>query len=98
MRRFPALPQVPTFAEGGLPKFEAKTTYGILARARTPKEIVNKLASEIATSLRTPDFKEKLAGQGVEPFILAPDQFAALIRSDTATFAKVIKAANIKLE
>jgi tripartite-type tricarboxylate transporter receptor subunit TctC len=96
--RFPALPQVPTFAEGGLPKFEAKTSYGILARARTPKEIVNKLASEIATILRTPDFKEKLAGQGVEPFILAPDQFAALIRSDTATFAKVIKAANIKLE
>lgn len=89
---------MPTFAESGLPKFEAKTTYGILARARTPKEIVNKLASEIATILRTPDFKEKLAGQGVEPFILAPDQFAALIRSDTATFAKVIKAANIKLE
>ena len=96
--RFPALPQVPTFAEGGLPKFEAKTSYGILAAARTPKEIVNKLASEIARSQRAPDFREKLAGQGVEPYILGPDQFAALIRSDTERFAKVIKAANIKLE
>ena len=70
----------------------------ILAPARTPKEIVGKLASEIAAIERTPDFKEKLDGQGVEPFILMPDQFAALIRADTARFAKVIKAANIKLE
>jgi len=96
--RFPALPQVPTFAEGGLPNFDAKTIYGILAPARTPKEIVGKLASEIAAIERTPDFKEKLGAQGVEPFILTPAQFAALIRTDMARYAKVIKAANIKLE
>jgi tripartite-type tricarboxylate transporter receptor subunit TctC len=96
--RFPPLPQVPTFAEGGLPNFDAKTTYGILAAARTPKAIVDKLASEIARIQRTPDFRDKLASQGVEAFILAPEQFAAYIRSDIARFAKVIKAANIKLE
>jgi tripartite-type tricarboxylate transporter receptor subunit TctC len=96
--RFPALPQVPTFAESGLPKLEAKVVYGILAAAHTPREIVSKLASEIARIQRTSDFRDKLAGQGVEPFILGPDELAALIRSDMAKYAKVIKAANIKLE
>jgi tripartite-type tricarboxylate transporter receptor subunit TctC len=96
--RFPALPQVPTFAEGGLPGFEAKVVYGILAAARTPSDIVNRLANEIARIQRIPDFKEKLAAQGVEPYILGPEQFAALLRSDMAKYAKIIKIANIKLE
>jgi tripartite-type tricarboxylate transporter receptor subunit TctC len=96
--RFRALPQVPTFAEGGLPGFEAKVIYGILAPARTPKEIINKVANEIARIQRMPDFKEKLASQGVEPFVLGPEQFAALIRSDMAKYANIIKTANIKLE
>ncbi len=96
--RFPALPQVPTFAEGGLPGFEAKVVYGILAAARTPKDIVDKLAGEIARIQRIPDFKEKLASQGVEPYILGPDKFAALLRSDMAKYARIIKVANIKLE
>ena len=96
--RSPVLPQVPTFAEGGMPKFEAKATYGILAAAHTPRELVNRLASEIAAIQRTPDFDEKLAGQGVRPFVLTPEQFAALIKSDMATYARIIKAANIKFE
>jgi tripartite-type tricarboxylate transporter receptor subunit TctC len=81
-----------------LPKLEAKVIYGILAAARTPREIVNKLASEIAKIQRMPDFREKLATQGVEPLVMGPDQFAALIKSDMAKYAKVIKTANIKLE
>jgi tripartite-type tricarboxylate transporter receptor subunit TctC len=96
--RYPALPQVPTFAEGGMPGIEAKVIYGVLAAARTPREIVNKLANEIARIQRMPDFKEKLATQSVDPLILGPDQFAALIKSEMAKYAKIIKAANIKLE
>lgn len=96
--RFSALPQVPTFAEGGLPGVEAKIIYGILAPARTPKEIINKLASDIARIQRIPEFKEKLASQSVEPFILEPDQFAALIKSEIVKYAKIIKTANIKLD
>ncbi len=96
--RLPVLPQVPTFAEGGLPGFDAKSCYGILAAARTPKDIVNKLASEIAKIQRMPDFKDKLASQGVEPYILGPDQFAALLKSDMAMYANIIKTANIKLD
>ena len=96
--RFAALPQVPTFAEGGMPGVEAKVVYGILAAARTPREIVDKLANEIARIQRMPEFKDKLAAQGVEPFILGADPFAALIRNDLAKYAKIIKTANIKLE
>ena len=96
--RYPALPQVPTFAEGGLPKFEAKVIYGVLAPARTPRDTVNRLAGEIAKIQRMPDFREKLASQSVEPLVMGPDQLAALIKADMAKYAKVIKAANIKLE
>ncbi len=96
--RFPALPQVPTFAESGLPGVEAKVIYGILAPARTPKQVVSKLAGDIARIQRTPEFNDKLASQGVDAFTLGPEQFADLIRADMAKYAKVIKAANIKLE
>ena len=52
----------------------------------------------IARVQRMPDFKEKLASQGVEPYILGPDQFAAMIKSDMAMYANIIKSANIKLD
>ena len=96
--RFPALPQVPTFAESGLPGVEAKVVYGILAPAGTPKSIVERLAAEIAAIQRTAEFKEKLAVQGVEAYTLEPEQFAATIKSDMANYARIIKTANIKLE
>jgi tripartite-type tricarboxylate transporter receptor subunit TctC len=96
--RFPGLPQVPTFAESGLPGVEAKVVYGILAPAGTPKKTVEKLAAEIAGIQRIAEFKEKLAAQGVEAYTLGPEQFAATIKSDMATNVKIIKAANIKIE
>jgi len=97
-KRYRALPQVPTFAESGLPGFEAKVVYGILGPARMPKEILDKLSGEIARILRTPAFQEKLFIQGVEPFILNPDQFAAMMRADLTRYDKVIKTANISLQ
>jgi len=96
--RSPVLPQVPTFAEAGLAGFEMKTWYGILAPAGTPREIISKLATEITKMLNTSDLKEQLASQGVEPFISTPEQFAALMKADMAKFARVVKAANIRIE
>ena len=96
--RTPALPDVPTFAEAGLPGFDAGTWAGILAPAATPKEIVNKLSSEIAAIMKLPDIREQLTAQGLEPFVTTPEQFAALIRADTERFGRIIKAANIKME
>ena len=96
--RLPALPQVPTYTEAGLPGFKVKVWTGIFAPAGTPKEIVEKLSAEINRFLATPDFREKLAGLALDPFISTPEQFAALLKTDTSDFVKVIKAANIKLD
>ncbi len=96
--RFPPLPQVPTFAESGMPEIEAKVTYGVVAPAHTPPEVVKQLADDIARIQRMSDFKQKLASQGVEPFILGPGEFSALIKTNRANYGKIIKAASITLK
>ncbi len=96
--RSPVLPQVPTFIEAGLPDFEVGFWQGVLAPAGTPKAIIDKLSNEIGKILATPEFREKLISQGAEPFITTPEQFGALMKADMAKYAKVIKAANIRLE
>ena len=96
--RLPALPQVPTFTEAGLPGFEVKGWYGVLAPAVTPKLIIDKLATEIAKILVMSDIKEKIVGLGMDPFISTPDQLAALMKADMAKWVNVIKTANIKVE
>jgi len=96
--RLALLPQVPTFAEAGLPGYDISGWYWIVAPARTPKAVVDKLSNEIAAILVMPDIQQNLAKQGIEPVISTPEQFAALIRSEIARYAKIIKTANIKLE
>ena len=96
--RLSILPDLPTFAEQGLPGYSVKNWFGVVVPPRTPRPIIDKLAGEIMRSQALPDFKERLAEQGVEPFVNGPDQFAALIKTEFVKYAKVIKAANIKLE
>ena len=97
-KRLAALTQMPTFAEAGLPNFEAKFWHGILAPVDTPKPIVDKLSAEIAKILVMPEVKDKLAVQGMDIFVSTPERFGALLRADAAKYASVIKASNIKLE
>ena len=97
-QRAPAVPNLPTFAEGGVPGFEARGWYGVLAPAATPKPIVEKVAAVIAAALATADIKTRLNGLGVDPFISTPEQFQALMKADTAKWLKVLKSGNIKLE
>lgn len=96
--RSPALPEVPTFREAGLPGFEAKFWFGVLAPAGTPRDIVQKLSAEIAKSLAAPEVRGNLAAQGLDPFVSTPDQMASLMKADFARYEKVIKAANIKAD
>ena len=96
--RFPSLPLVPTFAEAGVPSLDMRFWYGFLAPVSTSKEVVNKLSIEIAEIMAIPDLKKKLSEQGLAPYISTPDEFAALLKSDMANYAKIIKTANIKLE
>jgi tripartite-type tricarboxylate transporter receptor subunit TctC len=96
--RLSILPQLPTFAEQGLPGYSVNNWFGVVVPARTPKEIIHKLAGEIGRIQADPDFKEKLAVQGVEPFVNGPQQLATLIKTESVKYDKIIKAANIKLE
>jgi tripartite-type tricarboxylate transporter receptor subunit TctC len=96
--RLTALPQMPTFAEAGLPGFDVKTWAGVLAPAGTPKPIVDKLSAEIGAMLARPEVKERLDGLGMAIMISTPDQFGALIKSDMTTYLKVIKTANIRID
>jgi tripartite-type tricarboxylate transporter receptor subunit TctC len=96
--RLLALPQTPTFSEAGLPGFHITSWYGILTTAGTPRPIVDKLSTEVARYLALPDLKEKLLAQGMNALVASPDQFASMMKTDTAKYAKVIKAANIKAD
>lgn len=96
--RLAALPQVPTFREAGLAGIDVNAWWGLLAPAGTPKAIVDKLSAEVAGILALPDTKEKAAAQGLDPFITTAEQMAAQMKLDSAKYARIIKAANIKLD
>jgi tripartite-type tricarboxylate transporter receptor subunit TctC len=96
-KRLSALPDVPTFTEAGMPGVEMKQWYGVVAPANLPKEIANKLAAEISKIASSADFKEKLALQGMDSYIVTTDQLGAVMRSESVKFTKIIKDANIKI-
>lgn len=98
LKRSPAMPQLPTVAESGLPGFEVSVWFGVLAPAGTPREIVNKLNGAIVKSLQNPDVRERLAGQGAEPIGNTPEQFTAQMQRDLVKWAKVVKDSGAKLD
>lgn len=95
-RRSPAAPDLPSMAEAGLAGYDERTWNGLLAPARTPPAIVNKLSAEVAALLKSPETRERLAAQGAEPGGNRPAQFAAIIKSEIAKWAKVVREAGIK--
>jgi tripartite-type tricarboxylate transporter receptor subunit TctC len=97
-KRSPALPNLPTMAEAGVPGFEAATWNGLIAPAATPKDIVAKLNADIVKVLNMPDTRAKLASNGLEPIGDTPAAFSAHISNEIARWGKVVKAARIKAE
>jgi tripartite-type tricarboxylate transporter receptor subunit TctC len=94
--RSPALPDVPTVAESGFPGFEANGWLGILVPNGTPPEVIAKLNGEIAKVMQSPEMKKQLLAQGVEARVSTPEQFGALIRSESVKWGKIIADAGIK--
>ena len=87
---------MPTISESGVPGFEAKSWFGLVAPAGTPPDIIKKINQDVAKVLTDKAFaKEYLAAQGLEPIHGTPEQFAAFIRSETIKWGKVVKDAKI---
>ncbi len=97
-KRSSALPNVPTIAESGLPGFDYNLWIGMYAPAGTPPEIVDKINADVAKVLATPDMKERLAALGAEPLVMSPAEFRKFMRDEMDDSAKVVKAANIKIQ
>jgi tripartite-type tricarboxylate transporter receptor subunit TctC len=96
-KRSPQIPELRTMEELGFPGFDATAWFGLLAPAGTPAPIIDKLHKETVRLLALPDVKGKLESLGVQLVGSTPAEFAALIRSETPHWAKVIKDAGIKL-
>ncbi len=96
--RLPPLPHVPTFSEAGLPGYGLTSVNGIIAPARTPRQVIGKISSEVTAILAMPDTLEFLAKQGAEPLVSTPEQTTALIKEELARYAKIIKGAGIKYQ
>lgn len=96
-QRVRALPNVPTFAEAGLPEYKASSWNGLLVPARTPRPLIQKISNDIAKALAAPELREKLSSQGAEPGHAGPDEFAEMIKGDIARYAKVIKDSGFQM-
>ena len=98
LKRSTVTPELPTVAESGLPGFEVNVWFGVLAPAGTPREVVERLNRILVKALQSNDVRERLSSQGAEPIGNTPEQFTAQMKSDLVKWAKVVKAADIKIE
>ncbi len=99
LTRSPAMPDLPTIAESGLPGFDLTTWFGLMVPAGTPPEIVAKLNAEVVRALNATDMRERLEKMGAEPPANnTPEHFAAFIRVEAAKYAKVVKESGAKVD
>jgi tripartite-type tricarboxylate transporter receptor subunit TctC len=97
-KRFPPLPDLPTVAESGYPKFESLAWNGVLVPAGTPKPVIARLNAEINAILKQPDVAQKLSAAGFDLIGGTPEDFGALIRAESDKWAPVIKSAGIRID
>ena len=97
-KRSLAAPEVPTIAESGVPGYDHGPWNGMLAPARTPKPVIARLNAEAARIVHAPEVKNVLSHEGAEPVGNSSDEFAAIIKAETAKWAKVIKATGMKAD
>jgi tripartite-type tricarboxylate transporter receptor subunit TctC len=97
--RLPAFPEIPTAEEAGLAGYQVITWYGVFAPAGTAPAVVNRLHADLVKAMQTPDVKAKLEGIGADGTISrSPEEFAALVRADTARYAKIVKDIGLKID
>lgn len=98
LKRSPKLPDVPTVAEQGFPGFESLTWNGLMAPAKTPQEIIDRLAAATAKAVRDPAVVQRFASYGVDPIGNTPAEFAAEIKKDIPLWAEAVRISGAKLD
>ena len=96
-KRSSVLPEVPTMIELGVPGFEVSSWYGLLAPAKTPKPIIDRLQKEVAIVLALPEIRDFYIKSGFEPVANTSEEFSQQIKADLARWKKVVKDANIQM-
>jgi tripartite-type tricarboxylate transporter receptor subunit TctC len=97
--RSPVMPDLPTFAESGYPGFDSFAWFGLVAPAGTPRTIVERIGTDAAAALSSPDIRDqKLVDQGLEPFALTPEQFAALVARESEKYARMVRQTGAKAD
>ena len=97
-RRSPELPDLPTFAEAGLPQYDTNAWYSMHAPAGTPADIVRRLNRELVAILKDPDILARFKQLSTEPVGNSPEEFGAFVKAELEKYARVIKAAGIRLD
>jgi tripartite-type tricarboxylate transporter receptor subunit TctC len=97
-RRVPALPDVPTISEAGVPGYEATNWWGIVAPAGTPRPVIERLHKELSVTLASAETKKRFESEGGEAAQMTPGEFGRFIAAETAKWAKVVKEAGIRAE
>jgi tripartite-type tricarboxylate transporter receptor subunit TctC len=97
LKRAPSLPQVPAIAES-VPGYEAINWYGVLAPARTPAWIVDKVYRDMLAALKNPDIAAKISSQGADPVGSTPAEFTRYLRAEIDKWTKVIKASGVRAD
>ena len=97
--RLPAFPDVPTAEEAGLPGYRITTWYGVFAPAGTPAAIVRRLHAGTVKAMQSPETRPKLEGIGADGTVSrSPEEFAALVRADTARYARIVKSIGLRID
>jgi tripartite-type tricarboxylate transporter receptor subunit TctC len=97
-KRSASFPDVPTIAESGYPGYEATNWYGLVAPAKTPKDIIERLNRDFVKTLNAPSVREQLLSHGEEPTPTTPEEFGRFMQREYETWGKVVKEANIHAE
>jgi tripartite-type tricarboxylate transporter receptor subunit TctC len=98
LKRLPAIPELPTIAESGVPGFEARQWYGVLAPAGTPKAIVTRLNSEIVKIVDSPEVTKRFVSEGSEPIGSTPEEFARYLKAEIAKWTKAVAASGARVD
>jgi tripartite-type tricarboxylate transporter receptor subunit TctC len=97
-RRSPALPNVPTIAEAGVPGYEATTWYPILVPTGTPKTIVEKLNAQLVAIMKAPELQDRLLAMGIDPIGSTPEELAAHMKRELVKWAKVVQLSGARVD